>query len=81
MKAFAHSSWGHQVFELQGDLGALLRQATFFEGVGELVVLADAEQEFDCVMSRCGSMPFRSQAVASALKFTCAVMSCSPGAS
>jgi len=33
------------MFELQGDLGALLREETVGEGVGKLVLLSDAHQE------------------------------------
>src|SRR3979411_3139582 len=45
MKTLPHARGCNQMLELQRHLGALLRQAAFFEGVGKLIGLADAHQE------------------------------------
>src|SRR4051794_21077115 len=42
----ADSGGGDEVLELEGDFGALLGESAVFEGVGELVGLADAHEEF-----------------------------------
>ena len=50
------------MLELQGDFGTLLRQTAFFEGVGELILLADAHQELRLREQRLNlhSLQFRS---------------------
>ena len=45
VKTFSHAGRSYQVLELQGDFGALLGQATVFEGVGELIGLSNSHQE------------------------------------
>ena len=42
----ADAGGGDEVFELEGELGTFLREAAIFEGVGEIVGLADAHEEF-----------------------------------
>jgi antibiotic biosynthesis monooxygenase (ABM) superfamily enzyme len=41
VEAFAHASGRHQVLELERNFGALLGQASIFESIGELVLLAN----------------------------------------
>jgi len=45
VEEIAHPGGSGDVLELERDLGLLLRQPAIFEGVGELGVFADANQE------------------------------------
>src|ERR1700722_7469288 len=44
-EVFSHPFGSNQVLQLQSPLGALLRQAAFFEGFRELIALADSQQK------------------------------------
>jgi len=66
------------LLELQRDFGAFLGSGILRKR-SELVGFADAQQELDEVTSLWACMPCFSAAAASAVKFTSAVMSCSPG--
>ena len=45
MKTFSHPRGRDQMLELERNLRALLWQTAFFEGVGELICLADSHQK------------------------------------
>src|SRR5947209_3811422 len=45
VKTLPHAGGSDQMFELQSDLGALLWPAAFFEGIRELILLADSHQK------------------------------------
>ena len=45
LKRLAHANWSNEMFELEGNFGAFLRQTAVFEGVGKLIGLADLHQE------------------------------------
>src|ERR1700686_2894562 len=45
MKILTHTRRSDEMFQLQSNLGSLLRQAAFFECIGELTLLPDSHQE------------------------------------
>src|SRR2546430_15804489 len=62
MKVFSHTGRGDKVLELKRNLGPLLRQAAFLEGIRELILLANSQQELRLCQkrSRMHSLFFRS---------------------
>ena len=68
------------MLELEGYLRSFLRDAAIFEGIGKLILLSNAHQELRLGEELFDRIPACSHPAVSAVKFTWAVRSCSPGA-